>query len=85
MTGPEQHPLYKALTQAAPKAATRPGEDFRQKLQGYGITPTPEPGILWNFEKFVVDRKGEVVARFAPDVPPDDPLVLSAIDKALAA
>ncbi|HEV8298314.1 MAG TPA: glutathione peroxidase [Acidimicrobiales bacterium] len=40
--------------------------------------------IRWNFEKFVVDRRGHVVARFAPPTAPDDPAVLEAIDRALA-
>ena len=43
------------------------------------------PGdITWNFEKFVVDRKGEVVARFAPPTKPDDPALRAAIESALA-
>jgi glutathione peroxidase len=85
VTGPDIHPLYRELTQRFPKAASRPGENFRERLKGYGMTPNPEPGVLWNFEKFLIGKNGEVVARFAPDVPPDDPMVLSAIDKALAA
>ena len=28
--------------------------------------------IRWNFEKFLVDRSGKVVARFAPMVTPED-------------
>jgi glutathione peroxidase len=28
-------------------------------------------GIKWNFTKFLIDRHGEVVARFAPITPPD--------------
>jgi glutathione peroxidase len=39
--------------------------------------------VLWNFEKFVVDRNGEVIARFAPDAAPDDPRLLACIDAAL--
>lgn len=35
--------------------------------------------IRWNFEKFLVDRSGNVVARFHPKVLPDAPEVLSAI------
>lgn len=38
--------------------------------------------ILWNFEKFLVNRQGEVVARFAPDVVPDAPVVTEAIEQA---
>ena len=85
VTGVQQHPLYKALTEACPKATSTSGTDFRARLQGYGMTPNPEPGILWNFEKFVINKKGEVVARFAPDTPPDDPALVAAIDRALAA
>jgi glutathione peroxidase len=39
--------------------------------------------IRWNFEKFLIGRDGEVVARFAPTVVPDDPKVLEAIESAL--
>ncbi|CAN7220037.1 glutathione peroxidase [Phenylobacterium sp. LjRoot225] len=84
VTGPEIHPLYKALTETFPEAVSTSDTDFRAKLKGYGMTPNPEPGILWNFEKFVIGRNGEVVARFAPDTAPNDPVVLEALDKALA-
>jgi len=40
--------------------------------------------IRWNFEKFVVDRQGNVVGRFGPMVTPDDESLLRAIDEALA-
>ncbi len=40
--------------------------------------------IQWNFNKFLVNRKGEVIARFEPKVKPDDPKVVEAIEKALA-
>ena len=29
------------------------------------------PGIKWNFTKFLLDRRGEVVARFAPTTKPE--------------
>ena len=42
------------------------------------------PGdITWNFEKFVVDADGTPVSRFAPNVEPDDPKVLEAIEYVL--
>jgi len=40
--------------------------------------------ITWNFEKFLVDGEGEVVARFSPRVEPDDARVVSAIEALLA-
>lgn len=39
--------------------------------------------IRWNFEKFLVGRDGEVLARFAPQVEPEDPAIVSAIESAL--
>jgi glutathione peroxidase len=39
--------------------------------------------ITWNFTKFLVDRQGEVIARFEPKTVPDDPAVITAIEKAL--
>ena len=43
------------------------------------------PGkISWNFEKFVVGRHGDVVARFAPATKPDAPEVLKVIEAELA-
>ena len=83
--GPGQHPLYAALTSAWPEARTLPGTDFRQKPIGYGIEPGQPQEILWNFEKFLVDRQGNVVERFSPDVPPDSALVVFAIERELAA
>ena len=36
--------------------------------------------IQWNFEKFVIDPSGSVVARFRPRTVPDDPEVLAVIE-----
>ncbi|HEX3824175.1 MAG TPA: glutathione peroxidase [Mycobacteriales bacterium] len=40
-------------------------------------------GVKWNFEKFLINRDGEVVGRFRSKTTPDDPAVLSAIESAL--
>jgi glutathione peroxidase len=40
--------------------------------------------VKWNFEKFLVNREGEVVGRFRSKVKPDDPEVVGAIESALA-
>ena len=40
------------------------------------------PGkIDWNFEKFIIGRNGQIVARFAPRTSPDDPAVLEVIKR----
>ncbi|MDQ0661678.1 glutathione peroxidase [Arthrobacter ulcerisalmonis] len=42
------------------------------------------PGLVkWNFEKFLVNRDGEVVARFAPTVEPDSAEVIDAVEQAI--
>lgn len=81
--GEGQHRLYAELTRARPEARTLPGTDFRAKLVGYGIEPGAPSEILWNFEKFLVDREGNVVERFAPDVSPDAEIVVAAIEREL--
>ncbi|WP_406699482.1 glutathione peroxidase [Singulisphaera sp. Ch08] len=40
--------------------------------------------ISWNFAKFLVNRKGEVIARFLPKDAPESAKVTSEIEKALA-
>jgi glutathione peroxidase len=39
--------------------------------------------VKWNFEKFLINRQGEVVGRFRSKVKPDDPEVVAAITAAL--
>ena len=85
-TGGEKHELYQFLTNAQPVAQINdPG--FRANLDGFlsksGAKTNPLPDLLWNFEKFLIDRHGRVVARFAPDMLPDDPRVIRAIEAAL--
>ncbi len=82
VTGAEKHPLYAALTAAHPKTDTD-AEPFRERLRGFGMTPTEEPEILWNFEKFLISKDGEVVGRFAPTTEPADATLAAAIDAQL--
>jgi len=64
-------------------------------VKGEGITPLYEylttktegkfkGDIAWNFTKFLVNREGEVVARFEPRVRPDSKDVTGAIEAELA-
>jgi glutathione peroxidase len=82
VTGADRHPLYGALIAAQPAADG--AEAMREKLAQFGIKPGSPTDVLWNFEKFVVDRKGQVIARFAPDVTADDPRLTKVLDDALA-
>lgn len=40
--------------------------------------------VKWNFEKFVINREGELVARFPSATEPDSEHLLKAVEKALA-
>jgi len=41
--------------------------------------------IRWNFTKFLIARDGKILNRFEPNVEPEAPEIISAIEKALAA
>jgi len=82
VAGDGKHPLYQHLVSTQPEAEGR--ERMAKQLEGYGMKPNPSPEVLWNFEKFLVNRQGEVVRRFAPDTAPDDPGLLEAIEAELA-
>jgi len=83
VTGAGKQPLYAALTAAKPEKQG-PAAEFRERLKGYGMTPTEDPEVLWNFEKFLIGRDGEVAGRFAPGTEPGDPALVSAIEAELA-
>ena len=83
VVGDGQHPLYRELTTAVPRAEGDP-DAFRERLRSFGMTPNEDPDILWNFEKFLVAKDGTVVRRFAPTTTPDDPEVVAAIEAELA-
>jgi glutathione peroxidase len=84
VVGPDKHPLYAALIDAQPRSESSSEVPFAEKLHGYGIETNPEPEILWNFEKFLVSRSGQVVKRFSPDTEPDAPELVTAIRAELA-
>lgn len=89
VTGPDIHPLYRELILAKPQASGSGRPAFRERLAGFlaknGAAPNPEPGILWNFEKFLIGRDGEVIERFSPEITPDDPAIKTAVESALSA
>ena len=58
--------------------------DLYKYLTALDAKPTGAGKISWNFEKFLVGRNGEVVARFGPKTTPDAPEVVTAIEAELA-
>lgn len=79
VTGENRHPLYSALVASAPNT-TGDTTGLRQHLVEFGVQPTSPPEVLWNFEKFLVSRDGQVVNRFAPDITPEDPILSAAVE-----
>lgn len=59
--------------------------DLYKYLTKLETKPAGPGKITWNFEKFLINRNGEVVARFAPRTKPDAEEVLSALEKELKA
>jgi len=62
--------------------------DDTAPLYKYLIDKKTDPkfggAIDWNFAKFLVNRKGEIIARFPAGTKPTDPAFVSAVEKALA-
>lgn len=57
--------------------------DLYQHLRSLDIEPAGTGDIKWNFEKFVLDRDGNVIARFGPRTDPMSDEFVAAIEKAL--
>ena len=53
-------------------------------LTGVDTKPAGKGKVKWNFEKFLLDRKGNVVGRFGSGVEPTSAELTAAIEKALA-
>lgn len=53
-------------------------------LTGVDTKPAGKGNVKWNFEKFLVDRKGNVVGRYGSSVEPMSKELTDAIEKALA-
>jgi glutathione peroxidase len=82
--GDGQHRLYSELITQCPTAQQKPNGTLRKTLDQHGLGPSNDRDIMWNFEKFLVNRRGEVVGRFAPDIPPKDSTITAAIEAELS-
>lgn len=77
VTGDHIAPLYQFLTDK-PAALDDPAKDKPAE-------PATGGPVRWSFTKFLIGRDGKVAKRFEPDTEPDDPELVSAIEKALNA
>lgn len=72
--GKAAHPLFKYLAEKAPFKGFDLNHPIGEKLQGVLQEKFPEflegNDIKWNFTKFLIDRKGNVVGRYEPTTVP---------------
>lgn len=66
VNGPNASPLFQYLRQSIPLDYPKQKPTFLQRLF------KKENDIKWNFTKFLVDKEGKVVYRFAPSFKPED-------------
>jgi glutathione peroxidase len=60
--------------------------DDKHPLYRYLTEHSPFPGeVEWNFQKYLVDRSGHVVARFPHRMKPSSPEITKEVERALAA
>lgn len=58
---------------------------FYAFLTGKTSNPGFDGDISWNFEKFLADRSGKIIARYSPKTTPNDPEIVKAVEGALGA
>ena len=83
VNGEGRHALYQALIAAQPAATQVEGGQLKERLASKGLITGSDSDIMWNFEKFLVSRDGQVIGRFAPDMAVDNPVLAAAIAAAL--
>ncbi len=52
-------------------------------LTDKSANPSTGGEIKWNFTKFLISRDGKILARFEPDVTPENPALVTAVENAL--
>lgn len=82
--GGNQHPLFAELVREHPQRVENPDSELKETLARQNLIPANESDVLWNFEKFVIGRNGEVIERFAPDIEPDDPRIEEVLKQQIA-
>ncbi|KUO18754.1 glutathione peroxidase [Streptomyces dysideae] len=55
-----------------------------ERLVGFADAEGHTGDIRWNFEKFLIGRDGEIVARFSPQTEPEAAELVAALESALA-
>ena len=80
--GDDQHQLYHYLTETKSETDVNDG-GLEEKLKGFGHNRSTSSEVLWNFEKFLIGKNGEIAARFAPDVTAEDARLVAKVEEEL--
>ena len=74
VNGPNAEPVFEYLKEQAPteEYSGLKAKATRTMLKGLSKSAKKDSDILWNFTKFLVNRDGSVVKRYAPVVKPED-------------
>ncbi|MBV6478204.1 MAG: hypothetical protein HGGPFJEG_00952 [Ignavibacteria bacterium] len=59
------------------------GEDQSPLYERLTKNSDPAGDVEWNFEKFIIDRKGDIVYRFRSNIKPESDELVSALEKTL--
>lgn len=74
------HPLYDFLTHEAPGAVEQFYGIAKKAFLSVKLDIGEMTDVVWNYEKFLISKDGEIVQRFSPEIEADDARILKAIE-----